>query len=685
MGNLWTIFKREMAAYFFAPIAYIFIIVFVLINSGLYMTQFFLIGRADMQSFFISMPFLLSVFLPAVSMRLWAEEKRGNTLELLLTFPMSSTQLILGKFLASLVFFVFALAATLTIPFMLAALGVPDLGAIAGGYIGSLLLGAFYLAIGIFISGFVRDQIVAFILSMMLCFSIYFVGMNFFASSLDGWVSGLGSYLQNNVGAATHFEAFSKGVIDGADVFYFVLGSLIFLTLNGLWLEGRMRPHAKKLFTFAVIFSLAIFVLGNGFSTDLPLGRFDLTKAKLYTVSNASKQILKSLEAPVTAKLYISTPEKMPAGMKTMEQDLVGKLEEFSVASGGKFQYKVFHLDPNNIRTEFVEESDDELSIEERLALKGVQPFQIQSIDSDEVGVKLIYSSMTLAYKEKPEEVIHQLVPDSLGNLEYTVISKIFRMTLAGIPKVILVAPFKEKQMDPNFAMLMAQLGQNTKERFRDDAYDLLTAGLEQEGYVVERLGLVEGEEIPSDAKTMIILEPSKMTERQRYEINRFLVGGGSLFVGMQNHIFDYDPSDGQRLRLVATELEPGLNEMLGEWGVSLVNNILADDQNEVISIQGAAAAGPFSMAIPVKAPIQILISTDAMNPDISITSQLSSLFYLWGNALEVNEDVLRAQNLSSDVLFYSSPNSWLVLTRVKKCIYRTLKKKNRRRRDLFL
>lgn len=422
-----------------------------------------------------------------------------------------------------------------------------------------------------------------------------------------------------------------------------------------------MRPHAKKLFSFAVIFSFAIFVLGNSVTSGLAMGRFDLTKAKLYTVSDASKQILKDLEAPVTAKLYISTPEKMPAGMKTIEQDLVGKLEEFSVASGGKFQYKVYHLDPNNIRTEFTEKEDDQLSMEERLAIKGVQPFQIQSIDSDEVGVKLIYSSMTLAYKEKPEEVIYQLVPDSLSNLEYTVMSKIFRMTLPGVSKVILVAPFKEKKMDPNFAMLMAQLGQNPKERFRDDAYDLLTAGLEQEGYKVERLGLVEGEEIPSDAKTMIVLEPSKMTERQRYEINRFLVSGGSLFLGMQNYVFDYDPSDGQRLRLVATELEPGLNEMLNQWGVGLLDDVLADEQSEVISIQGAAPSGPFSMAIPVKAPIQIMVSTNAMNPEISITSQLSSLFYLWGSALEMKEDVLSAQNLNADVLFYSSPNSWLV------------------------
>jgi len=135
ISHLLTIFRRETAAYFNQAIAYIFIIVFVILNGGLFMTQFFLIGLADMRSFFMTLPFVLSVFIPAVTMRTWAEEKRGNTLELLLTFPMGPHELVLGKFLAGCLFYLAALLGTLTIPLMLMMLGSPDLGIVFGGYL----------------------------------------------------------------------------------------------------------------------------------------------------------------------------------------------------------------------------------------------------------------------------------------------------------------------------------------------------------------------------------------------------------------------------------------------------------------------------------------------------------------------------------------------------------------------
>ena len=144
MNDTLTIFRREMSAYFNAAIAYIFIIVFILLNGGLYMTQFFIIGFADMRPFFMTLPFILSVFLPAVTMRLWAEEKRGNTLELLLTFPMPTHRLVLGKFLASFVFYLAALAGTFTIPVMLKMMGKPDLGVLAGGISARLFSALFF-------------------------------------------------------------------------------------------------------------------------------------------------------------------------------------------------------------------------------------------------------------------------------------------------------------------------------------------------------------------------------------------------------------------------------------------------------------------------------------------------------------------------------------------------------------
>ena len=210
MKNMVTILRRDLGACFTSPIGYIFMIVYVLISVGLYITSFFTYPMADLRPYFMNLPILLCVFIPAVTMRIWAE--------MLLTFPMKARELVVGKFLACLLFYALTLAATFTLPLMLVALGKPDFGPIATGYFGTLLLGGFFLAIGIFFSGFFKDQIVAFVVTLLACFGIFLVGTDFIASYLDGMKPGLGSLLSQLVGVADHYNAFSRGVIELADV-----------------------------------------------------------------------------------------------------------------------------------------------------------------------------------------------------------------------------------------------------------------------------------------------------------------------------------------------------------------------------------------------------------------------------------------------------------------------------------
>jgi ABC-2 type transport system permease protein len=238
-GGGFTIFRRELAAYFNSPIAYIFIIVFLVLTAGLYMTPFFLQGQADMRGFFGNLPLFLIFFIPAISMRLWAEDRRSGTFELLMTLPLRAADVMLGKYFAALAFYAIALAGTLTIPIMLGSLGNPDGGAILGGYLASLLLGALYLSVGIFVSGLVRDQITAFILGMIACFFLYLVGLDPVAATVDGWVNGLGSFFQGAFGLIGHYESMQRGVILLGDLAYFITLSAVFLLLNAYWLEGR--------------------------------------------------------------------------------------------------------------------------------------------------------------------------------------------------------------------------------------------------------------------------------------------------------------------------------------------------------------------------------------------------------------------------------------------------------------
>jgi len=239
MSNVMTIFRREFTAYFNSPIAYIFIIVFLALNCGLYMTTFFLSGTADMRDFFGNLPLFLIFFIPALSMRLWAEDKKTGTFELLMTFPMRSSEVMLGKYFAAMTFYLVTLLGTLPIPIMINALGNPDGGAIFSGYLGALLLGGLYMSVGIFASGLLRDQISAFILGMLACFILFMLGISAVAATIDGWVSGLGSALQQYLGLMSHFQSLQRGVLDLGDLTYFLGLTAVFLALNTLWLEGR--------------------------------------------------------------------------------------------------------------------------------------------------------------------------------------------------------------------------------------------------------------------------------------------------------------------------------------------------------------------------------------------------------------------------------------------------------------
>ncbi|MCP4292964.1 MAG: ABC transporter permease [bacterium] len=239
MNGINTIFRREFGAYFNSPIAYIFIIAFLMLNSVLYMTGFFISNLADLRMFFGTLPLTLILFVPAISMRIWAEDKRLGTFELLMTLPLSTTQVMLGKFLAAYTFYLVALAGTLPLPLMVISLGNPDVGTMVSGYIGAALVGGLFLAVGTFTSGLVRDQISAVILGVVVCAMIYIAGLDFVAEIGDGWVSGLGSFVQKYLGLSGHYNMMQRGVIALGDLAYFLGLSTLFLALNAYWLEGR--------------------------------------------------------------------------------------------------------------------------------------------------------------------------------------------------------------------------------------------------------------------------------------------------------------------------------------------------------------------------------------------------------------------------------------------------------------
>ncbi|MDB5864167.1 MAG: transporter permease [Betaproteobacteria bacterium] len=233
-SNIKAIMKRELGGYFTSPIAYVFLVIFLLLTGFFTFTvgNFFERGEASLVSFFTWHPWLYLFLVPAVGMRLWSEERRLGTLELLLTLPITAWQAIVGKFLASWLFLALALALTFPVVITVNWLGQPDNGVIMAGYVGSLLLAGAYLAISCMTSAMTRNQVISFILSVMICLFLILAGYTPVTDLLTRFANPVVTQTIASFSVMTHFEAFQRGVLDTRDVVFFasVIGFALFAT-----------------------------------------------------------------------------------------------------------------------------------------------------------------------------------------------------------------------------------------------------------------------------------------------------------------------------------------------------------------------------------------------------------------------------------------------------------------------
>jgi len=241
MSNIWVIFKRELAGYFTTPIAYIFMIIFVFLSGifAFYIGNFFDRGQADLFSFFTFHPWLYLFLIPALAMRLWAEERKGGTIELLLTMPITMPQAVLGKFLAAWAFTAIALSLTFPIWITVNYLGDPDNGIIVASYIGSLLMAGAFLAIGSCVSAVTRNQVIAFVVSAVICLLFVLSGHPLVLDFFNAWAPEMIVSAISSFSFLTHFDAISKGVIDIRDIIYFMSLIAFWLYANAVLIEYK--------------------------------------------------------------------------------------------------------------------------------------------------------------------------------------------------------------------------------------------------------------------------------------------------------------------------------------------------------------------------------------------------------------------------------------------------------------
>ena len=241
MANVWIIYKRELSAYFGTPIAYVFLAIFVFLSGmfAFYIGNFFEREQADLQAFFQFHPWLYLFLIPALSMRLWAEERRAGTIELLFTLPVTMTEVVLGKFLAAWKFTAIALSLTFPLWITVNYLGDPDNGAILAGYLGSLLMAGAFLAIGSCISALTRNQVIAFVVSGVVCLGFVLSGFPLVLDFVGAVAPAIVVDTVRSFSFLAHFQAISKGVLDAGDVVYFLSLIVFWLFVNAVVIEWR--------------------------------------------------------------------------------------------------------------------------------------------------------------------------------------------------------------------------------------------------------------------------------------------------------------------------------------------------------------------------------------------------------------------------------------------------------------
>jgi ABC-type uncharacterized transport system involved in gliding motility auxiliary subunit/ABC-type transport system involved in cytochrome c biogenesis permease component len=675
--NSLTILRRELKSYFTGPIGAVYLVAFILFTNLLALfiigPAFFEMPLADMRKYMHVMIGVSAFLVAAITMRLWSEERKENTFEMLLTFPMKAHELVLGKFLASMAFYGIALACTLTVPLMMITLSRPDDAVAASalgnsffglldpwttvsGYFGAVLAGAFFISFGLFLSSLCRDQIVAFVLTAPALFFAYILGLNWIKDAMDSALASfgkeVGTKLGEFIGIFFHFDNLVRGLVMGSDIVFFLIWIAIFLVLNGLAIERRSRPNGNLMFAIATAIMLVVGLVANWVLADVNLGRLDVTQEKVFSIDEVSINVLKRLKEPVNIRYIVSPRDKLPNEMQNLERDVRDKLDALRLASGNMLRYKIITRGVEQDLKEESAEKEKQDPVEERI-LKKIKPFPVGTADEGKQTAQLVYSGMEIMYKEKESEVIPQVMMEQLPQLEYFLVKYIDKMTREKAPVVALVAPVN--RVNAQMAMMYQQMGRPVPPP--EDPYNYLQAYLEQENYQVQRVDLSQESPLPEDYDVLVMVGPKELDERQQWEVNRALVNGKKVFLAVQNYSFDYQMQrDSLSIRKMPEN--PKVNTFLAASGVTVGDEVLMDSSPARIQMPIRTQLGYMRMPMPAIA-IQAELESDSMIDAFGLGKNIPRLSYNWGTTVNVDEKLVKELGLKVTTILRSSDGCW--------------------------
>jgi ABC-type uncharacterized transport system involved in gliding motility auxiliary subunit/ABC-type transport system involved in multi-copper enzyme maturation permease subunit len=488
--RIWTVARRELKALFDLPTGYVLLVAFLAINAFLFFRQAYLTQVASLRPMLDVLPWEFLFFVPAVTMRSLAEDIRGGQLEVVLSQPLSELELVLGKYLASVLFLWIALALTLVIPLGLSLGADMPWPTVAAQYVGAGLLAGAFAGIGTWASSLSRSQITSFILAAVLMFLLILVGLN---PLLVGLPAGLAA-IAARIGVLSHFDNIGRGVIDLRDAVYFVSLAGIFLALAyGALLSRKLAPGggARRRLRLGVGLIAASLVVVNLLGGYIG-GRLDLSPGRAYTLSPGTRQVLGNLDDLVTIKLFAS-PE-LPTEVALLKRDVDDLLRD--VRAAGHDRIRIIERDP----------SSDDAARQDAQSL-GIQPVQFNVIGQSELQVKQGY--LGLAIQHGSETATIPFV-NNTDDLEYRLVSSIRNLTRTHKPAIGFLAD-AAGEPGTGYQDMQEQLGKS---------------------YDVKPLAFADST-TPDTALAAIVLAgaPDSVPAGQLARLERYVDHGGSILV----------------------------------------------------------------------------------------------------------------------------------------------------------
>lgn len=626
-----SILKKEITSYLSSMVAYVTIGVFLLVLGLLLWvypdTSVLDYGYAALDGLFNTASYLFMFLIPAITMRSLAEERKEGTFELLLTRPLTDWQIVTGKYLAAVIIILFALIPTLIYYYSVYTLGAPqgniDTGGVIGSYIGLFLLGSAFAAIGLFASAVSKNQIVAFIIAVFLCFFFY-SGFD----SLSNILSLQGLNIQD-LGINEHYQSISRGVLDTRDLTYFIVLTGLFIGLTLFVLLKQRQKSLKNTTLFKVVGALLIITIISAFTFT----RFDFTAEKRYTISPISREVLDGLPQQVKVTVYLQGD--LTGGMKRLQRATNDMLIDLRSYSHGKLQ--VDYIDP----LEGLSTSEQEPVIQDLIS-KGLMPTNLNVTTESGNTQKVIFPWAAVSSnghvvlvnllnsQTQMSLTADEQLNNSIQNLEYAFTSAIKKATGNGVEAIGFTTGHNE-----------------LNDRQLNGAIQSLS-----DGFIVGRVDL---KSIPFDSlakiRLVVVAKPDKpFTEDEKFKLDQYIMRGGRIVWALDQVSAELDSLRGHGGEQLAFNKQLNLDDQLFGYGVRINYDLIADINCAQIPMSTGNIGGQPQIQLVPWLYYPVLITLP--NQKQPIVKNLDGVYSQFASTI----DVLGAKNIKATMLLSSSP-----------------------------